>query len=219
MKRMFKYHSKRLNKLDEVTRFRVITLSVFIVLGAVISPIYMQYFHLLNISINDITITAASIIAFFGLAREISLKFINYVMKRTKPSMILTYMISIVILYIISNTLYFYNIKIMLWMDMFLGVISVLMFSVYNSILNNYIVYFHKDTYTFFQDYRNSINAEAGILGGLLSLALNAIDVKYGVLFAIGLGTWLMIYQIRNIAILKKYDFRYMLNYKKKLKK
>ena len=211
---IIKYHIKRINQFDEITQFRLKSLIIVTLLVDLIIPIYSQYYNLLKIG----TIEAATILAFFGILKKIGTKLTIFVMNNFSFSNIFLGVIITDILWILSSLTYFISPQCMVWSDLFVSVLQLPFLFAFSNSLNNYINYFYPKKYTLFQNYENDIFAEIGILGLIFSVILTSISIGLTIIvFSIGMF-FNTIYQIKNFNLFKKYNFRYMFNYKKSLK-
>ena len=207
---IFRYHIKNLNEFDEITAFRLKILAFINILFAFIGPILAQYYNLLSV----LTFAAATIIAMFGILKTIGEKFVKFINDTTSFSKLFLIISILDLLYATSILIYFISPRYMIWVEMIIGTIHLPFFLAYSNALNNFINYFHHNSFTKFQNYRTNLNAESSLIGLILAIVLTMISIKLTIIvFSIGLFS-LSIYQFFKYKMFKKYDFKYMWHYK-----
>ena len=212
-----KYHIKRLNKFDEITKFRLLLLAYILIIIEIIMPVLGQLKHLL--SIDKYQIEAATIIALFSMLATFGQKIVKYIQKTTSFSNIYRTLVVFDILWALSSLTYFINPVLMIWIDSILALIHGTFQIAFTQSLNNYITYFKNENYTNFQNYRNDIVSEFALIGTLLSIIISYLGgIEWNIIvFSISMLMFNM-FQIRNWNIFEKYDFKYMLRYHKNLR-
>jgi len=212
------FHIKKLNKFDEVTKIRLILLAAILILISLITPVISSLYYLLNIKFDNYIIESVTIISAIGFLKNIGLKFIKHIMNNISFSNIYKILIGFDILWGFSSLLYFYNPVYFIWVDSIISMIHATFLMAFSNSLSNYMTYFNADKYTMFQNYRNDLMSEFTILGMVLSIIFTLISIKLDIMmFFIGI-ILLAFYQIKFIKVFEKYDFKYMLRYKRAMK-
>jgi hypothetical protein len=212
---LLRFHTKRIRKFDDITQIRLILLGFITILLEIIFPILGQYYGHLKITINDILIQSATIIAFFSFLKQIGMKIVKFIMDNFSFSNVFKIMILTDTLWVLGTSLFFVDPIYMLWSDLLIGTIQLPFFISFSNMLNNYITYFYNEKFTFFQEYKNELLAESGIVGLLLSMTLTFISIKLAIsIFIVGM-IGVIFFQIKSIHKFKKEDFKYMYKYKK----
>jgi hypothetical protein len=215
VKGLLKFHIKRLNYFDEITRFRLILLAIITFLMEIIFPVMSQFYGHLSFG----SLEAATIIGIFAFFKQVGAKLVNYILNRFSFSKLFLIVVILDLLWVISTITFFINPIYMIWGDMIISTIQIPFIWAFSTALSNYINYFYPDDFTMFQNYRNDLMAEVGIAGIIFSIILTYISLKVTVIvFEIGMLIT-FIFQIKYYKRFKKYDFRYMYRYKKSLKK
>jgi len=220
MKGLINYHKRNLQSFNEVTRFRLVVLMVILIIIEVTFPSITQlqgtYLH-----IHNWEVIPATIIAGFGIIKLILQKFGKRVLKTTKPSVIFKAYVIISSFWMPSLFLYFYDPTLMIWVYSILGIIDGFIMFVYSTTISNFMVYFEHDKYTKFQNYRNDILTELGLIGAILSFVISYFFGIGGVILFTNctVGTFFMYYTIKNYNLLDTYDFAYMMKYHRGLRK
>ena len=214
-----KFHQKHLKRFNEIIRFRLIVLGYINILMSFLYPVMAQFYSLLKLTVNDIVIHSATIIAIFGIIKTFGEKTVKLISDKMSFSSIFVSIVILDILITIGIGFFYISPKYMIWIDMILSAIQFPFFIAYSNSLNNYINYFYPKDLTNFQNYRADLNAETRLLGLILSVILTFISIKIAVgVFVIGMIS-LSLWQLKYINMFKKYDFRYMINYYKSKKK
>jgi len=208
---IIKYHIKKLKIFDEITKYRLILLGLITIAVEMILPVLSQYYYLLKIN----TIEAASIIALFSILKKIGQKLVKYIMNNFSFSKIFLIIIIFDFLWTIGTSFYFINKNIMIWLDLIIGTIQLPFIIAFSMNLNNYIMFFYKNSYVNFQNYKNDVLAESALLGLILSFSLSLISLKLIIILFLIIMSCVFIFQINIYNKFKKYDFKYMYNYKK----
>jgi len=208
---LIKYHIKKLKIFDEITKYRLILLGLITIAVEMILPVLSQYYYLLKIN----TIEAASIIALFSILKKIGQKLVKYIMNNFSFSKIFLIIIIFDFLWTIGTSFYFINKNIMIWLDLIIGTIQLPFIIAFSMNLNNYIMFFYKNSYVNFQNYKNDVLAESALLGLILSFSLSLISLKLIIILFLIIMSCVFIFQINIYNKFKKYDFKYMYNYKK----
>jgi len=206
-----RYHIKKLRQFDDLTKFRLQLLISVTLLVDIIIPVYSQYYGLLHLG----TIQAATILAFFGILKKIGIKMINFIMDNFSFSNIFLNVIALDILWAVGTATYFISPQYMVWCDLFVSVLQLPFIWAFSNSLNNYITYFHSEKYTNFQNYKNDILAEVGIIGLVISIILTYIGIKIAIITFIFGMLFNAFFQIKNFKLFRQNDFKYMYNYKK----
>jgi len=208
---LIKYHIKKLKQFDEITKYRLIMLGLITLSVEMILPVLSQFYYLLKFN----TIEAASIIAFFSILKKIGQKLVKYIMNNFSFSKIFLIIIIFDFLWTIGTSFYFINKALMAWFDLIIGTLQLPFIIAFSMNLNNYIMFFYKNSYVNFQNYKNDVLAESALIGLLLSFSLSLFSLKLVVFLFMFLMICVFIFQINIYNKFKKYDFKYMYNYKK----
>lgn len=214
-----RFHKKRLKKFDEITKFRLIVLAYINILMAFIWPIMVQFYSYLEVNINDFIIHTATIISVFGILKTFGEKMVKTISNNFSFSRIFLIIIILDVFMGIGILFYFVSIKTMLWIDLCISTIQLPFFLAYSNSLNNYLTYFQKEDFTFFQNYRADLNAETRLLGLILAGIITLLSIKIAILIFVCGILILSVYQFSYYKMFKKYDFKYLLNYKRNLKR
>jgi hypothetical protein len=171
--------------------------------------------------ISSLGIIPATILAGVGIIKLFAQKFSKTVLYTTKPSVIFKSYVIISSLWIPSEFLYFYDPQIMIWVYTILGIVDGFIMFIYSTTLGNFMVFFEQNKYTRFQNYKNDILTELGLIGAILSFIISFQFGIGGVIIfsTCTVGLFFSYYTIKNFYILDKYDFAYMLKYRRGLRK
>ena len=211
-------HLNNLNNFDKITKIRLVLMATVIVITSLIFPVISSLYYLFHLNIGSIAIESATIISAFVFVKNIGIKLVEKILDKLSFSKIFTYTIVLDIMWGALTLLYFYNKVYFLWFDAILGMFQAVFLIAFGTALNNYMTYFHNDQYTSFQNYRNKLVAEATMLGTFLSIVVTALSIKVAVIiFSISMIA-IGVFEIGFINEFKKYDFKYMLKYKKSLR-
>jgi len=162
-------NSKILKDFDNVTKFRLINLFYFTIGLCLLAPV-----------ITDLKgeLLLTWVISAFMLAEQVSVKFNRYIVETYSLSTIYRMGAIVHIFYTLGTLLYWYNPTVMILWDMTLALVIMAVFNSYSIKLNTYITDNFPSTMTEFQIVRNSINADAFIIGLILS---TLVSYFYGI--------------------------------------
>jgi len=178
----------RFKEFDSITEFRLYN-SFYIAIGmALITPII--------ISLKG-TYMLPYIISIFAIIQTLSIKSNNYIVNKFSTSSIYKMGVIIHISFIFISSIYFYSPKLMIYLDSFLGIIEVAIFSSYSIALNNYLAKEHPNSMSSFQILRNSSYADGFLLGlGFITLIIYFSSIGYAIwsfiIFNVIFSIWLI---------------------------
>jgi len=205
------------SKLSDITKFRLENLFLVVFLFGLLTPLITSfkgiYLHLGDISAPTILSIFFIISSLIGLLNDWVLE--NFNLTSLFKGVILFHTVYIFVLLI-----YFIDPTVMMFIDMFLGMFDMLLFTAYSIALGNFVAYFENDKFQIFQNLRNKILIISAILGSSISTLINYFFSDGTVILIFILGNmFFIIYLLKNINIYKDYDYAYMFRYyRKKLK-
>jgi len=155
--------SKILTLFDDVTRFRLVNLFYFTMGLCLLTPV-----------IADLKgeLLLPWIISAFMLMEQLTVK-LNRLIVQYSLSTIYRAGAIVHVLFTFGTLLYWYNPLVMLYWDMSFALIVMAVFNSYSIKLNSYITNNFPDTMTEFQIVRNSISADAFVIGLAISTLIN----------------------------------------------
>ena len=208
-----------MEQFDEVTKFRVMLVSLMSLLYAPIFPILTQYSYLMEVKFNNILIPAATIIGMFTFIGTFSARYNEKILNTLTFSGLFKALIIIDSITVIGLLTYFISPRLMVFIDSIVGVVNGILMISYRTAINNYMTYFHKEDYTRMQNFMVKIYSDAQSLGLLLGMLITFLSVKIAILFfSVGIAM-VVLWELKYVALFEKYDFLYMLHYKRNLKK
>ena len=147
---------KRLNNLDDVSKFRLQN-SFFVAIGiALLSPI------LVTLKGTFIAVWAISLLTILS---TLSVKTNDYMTKKFSIPQLFKMGIFLHISFVLGAGIYFISPEIMIWLDSILVIAETTIFSAYSILLNNYITDYYPESMQEFQILRNSTWADGFLLG------------------------------------------------------
>ena len=146
----------KLNDFDPITRFRLINAFLFGVGLYLILPV------LLDLRGELLTST---FITFILIVTTISVKTNEYLVNNCSMSDLYKLGIFVHLIFTAGAGLYFYDKLLFVYVDSFVGIIEVAIFSSYRIKLDSYLAKHYSNTVSKFQVFRNSSFADATLLG------------------------------------------------------
>jgi len=173
---------------DKITEFRLINAYIFALAFGIIGPILI---------ILKGQFMLAWIISLFSIFSVVSVKFNEYMVETFDLSTIYKIGVMINISLSFSTLIYFYSPMIMVYVDSFIGIIEVAVFSSYSIMLNNYITKYYPDDMNKFQIVRNSTWADGQLLGLLIVTILTffyslIVSILFLIIFEVFFNVWLV---------------------------
>jgi hypothetical protein len=185
----------KIEKFDEVTKFRLYCAFIFSLSLGLISPVLANLKGLLPVFL----------ISLFFIADKLAMKLNDVIDKKFNIDEIYKLGIIINLFYYISTSLYFYDKFIMILLDSIIAVIDFAIFSVYSIKLNVYLTDNYPKMMSDFQKIRNGIWADGMLIGLAITTTISYFfgnDVIV-VLFLI-IFTYYMFILIKNFNFYKK---------------
>ena len=190
------YIQKQYNSIvqfDSFTNFRLQNLFFVTIAISLISPVMADLKG---------ELLAAYVISIFMIFEQLAVKVNRFLVDRFTLSQIYKLGIPVHLLYTLCAGLYWINPTIMIITDMTLAIIIMATFNTYTIKLNSHLSENHPNTMTEFQIVRNSIAADAFLIGLGIS---SCITFFFGIQFAIGL---FIIYNFSfALYLMKKWNF------------
>lgn len=209
---------KDFDRLDDITKFRVVLTAIMSLVYAPIFPILTQFSYLMTFNIDSKVIPAAVVVGIFALVKSFSIRFNKKILDMFSLSGLFKAMIFVDILTAIGLLTYFTSPKLMVFVDSFIDVIGIVLGMAYRTAINNYVTYFHNSNYTRMQNVMTTVYSDAQSVGLILGVLVTLISVKWAILFFSLMIIVVSIWGIKYIKLFKKYDFLYMLHYKRNTK-
>ena len=215
----FKIIKGKMEQFDEVTRFRLTLVALMSLLYAPIFPILTQYSYLMELNINNIFIPAATFIGLFAFIRTFSARYNEKILDKLTFSSIFKALIIIDILTVFGLLTYFISPKLMVFIDSIVGTANAILMISYRTAINNYMTYFYNQDYTRMQNFMIKVYSDSQSIGLVLGALITFISVKFAIVFfSIGIIA-VVIWESKYVKKFEKYDFLYMLHYRRNLKK
>ena len=215
----FKNIKETMGQFDEVTRFRLTLVALMSLLYAPIFPILTQYSYLMELNINNIFIPAATIIGLFAFIRTFSARYNEKILDKLTFSGIFKGLIIVDIITVFGLLTYFISPKLMVFIDSIVGIANAILMISYRTAVNNYMTYFHRQDYTRMQNFMIKIYSDSQSVGLILGALITFISVKFAIVFfSIGI-TSVVLWELKYVKRFEKYDFLYMLHYRRNLRK
>ena len=214
----FKTRKEELNQFDEVTRFRITLVALMSLLYAPIFPILTQYSYLMELNMNNIFIPAATVVGVFAFIQTFSSRYNEKILEKLTFSGIFKALIVIDILTVFGLLTYFISPKIMVFIDSIVGIVNAILMISYRTAINNYMTYFHRQDYTRMQNFMIKIYSDFQSIGLILGVIITFISIKFAIVFfSVGI-TVVVLWEVKYVKSFEKYDFLYMLHYRRNLK-
>lgn len=187
IKQPLKYFN-RFSEFSEVTELRLI--------NSFLVAFSMALFVPVIVSLKGLYL-AAWIISIFAILQTLSVKTNNWVVHNLSIRTMFRIGVYIHIAFIFISSLYFYSPELMIWLDSFIAIIEVAIFSAFSISLNNYITDIHPNEMSKFQIIRNSSWADGYLLGLLIVTGITyfytlGIAVLGFILFNILFSIWMI---------------------------
>lgn len=209
---------KEFEYFDEITKLRIAFSFIMSLLYAPIFPILAQFTYLMNVNVENKIIPAAVVVGFISLIQTFSTRFTKKILDVFSFSNLFKSIIVIDILAAIGFLSYFVSPKLMVFTDSFIDAIAIILGMAYRMAINNYVTYFHNDSYTRMQNIMTKIYADANSIGLIAGIILTAISIKVAVLFFSITIIIVALWATKYIKLFERYDFLYMLHYKRNTK-
>ena len=215
----FKNVKETIGQFDEVTRFRLILVALMSLLYAPIFPILTQYSYLMELNIHNVVIPAATVIGAFSFVQTFSARYNEKILEKLTLSAIFKGLIIVDIITVLGLLTYFISPKLMVFIDSTVGAVNAILMISYRTAINNYMTYFHKEDYTRMQNFMIKIYSDSQSVGLVLGALITFVSIKFAIVFfSIGI-TSVILWELRYVSRFEKYDFLYMLHYRRNLKK
>lgn len=186
----------KLDKFDEITRFRLYNSIFYALVTGMIVPI------LITLKGQYIIPWILSILI---IAQNLAIKTNKYMVKKfTIPQM---FKMGVVVhtLFSLTTLVYFISPKVMIYLDSIIGILETVVFSAFSIALNTYLAKNYPNDMDDFQIVRNSTWVDANLLGlAVISITLYFLPIKYGILLPVIANTLLISWMIVNWSYMEK---------------
>jgi len=172
IKRRMERYLNNFRSFDKVQNFRIINLFFVSVGLSILGPIM--------ITLKG-TFLAVWIISMFSIGSMLAVKANSYIISRFSLEQVYKATIITHILLIVIAIVYFFNPHLMVYLDSTLLIFDVAIFSTYSIMLTNYLTEHTPEDMSRFQVIRNSVYADASLIGLIIVGLLNyffAIEVS-----------------------------------------
>jgi len=190
---MFSFGQYKLSEFDEITKFRLVNVFLFLVGFNMFIPVLLQLKGIYMLT---------WVIAVFLILEQLALKTNKYITERYSLSNLYQLGIYLHIAFICIACSYYINPAFMVYGDTIFGILEMAIFSAYTIKLTNHIAENYPEQMNNFQIKRNSIGADATILG----LAL-AASISYFFSDAYTIGTFILWNSVYTLWMIKNWSF------------
>jgi len=203
--------------LSNITRFRLINLTIVIIIFGFITPI-LDSFKGIYMGFGDIH--ASTVISFFWILGSVVGLLNDKILEKLNLSQMFLGAIIFHFLITLIIPIYFWNPTIMIYLESLMGIFDGLLFTAYSIALGNYITYFENEKFQIFQNLRIKIMLISGIVSYTLSFLVTLVfsnDVAL-IIFCV-VNFFFFLYLFKNKDIYKNDDFKYKVRYFLNLKR